>query len=353
MKPRHEPATTASLTEAVVKPPDKMSSDSWSFLTGDTTLQQRFDPIPRPKAGLIKKHWTDVSDDHLANLDLEIEGPDKLPGIVTEIPAGHEDAYMEFTYDLRGTGRDEEFVCVHGHHRHLHGAVMRKGDDRFLVGWICAETIYGENLTRIRADYDAAVLRRGAILRVRALRKAVGEFSAWADQVSVSGVLDAFDTVRTQLERRFPWVFQVLQNTGGRRINGVIMPRYLCAPSIDSSGIEGSFVRLMKEVASVTSALTGDAQRVAGKIGSIRSSIESIIRRAELVLVKLADVELFFQPATLSAIYEYAENAVPRRTRHYPGLLKLTARNQVVEMPAGFAVPSRAPIDHLQAALSG
>jgi hypothetical protein len=304
----------------------------------------------KPKASSIREHWANVSDEQLAGLDLEIEGPDKLPGIVTEIPSGNEEAYMEFTYDLRGMGRAEEFVCVHGHHRHLHGAVMRKGDVRFLVGWICAESIYGEDLTKIRADYDAAVLRRGAILRVRDLRKAVAEFSNWADQVSHSDALEAFEAVRSQLKQRFPWVFEVLQRAAGGRINDAIMPRYLCAAR---GGIEDSFVRLMSEIATVTNSLMGDAQRVAGSIGSIRSNIESIIRRAELLLVKLSDVELFFQPATLSAICEHAENAVPRRTRHFPGLLKLTARDQVVEMPSGFAIPSRGPIDRLQAVLSG
>ena len=125
----------------------------------------------KPKAGPTQKHWANVSDEQLAGLDLEIEGPDKLPGIVTEIPPGNVKTYMEFTYDLRGMGREEEFVCVHGHHRHLHGAVMRKGEARFLVGWICAESIYGEDLANYKADYDAAVQRRGAVLdRRRGLR---------------------------------------------------------------------------------------------------------------------------------------------------------------------------------------
>jgi hypothetical protein len=185
---------------------------------------------------------------------------------------------------------------------------------------------------------------------VRELRKAVAEISAWADQVSCSGALEAFDAVRSQLKQRFPWVFEVLQRVAGGRINDVIMPKYLCA---DSGSIEDSFVRLMSEITTVTSSLTGDAQRVAGSIGSIRSNIESIIRRTELLLAKLSDVELFFQPATLSAICEHAENAVPRRMRHYPGLLKLSARDQVVEMPIGFAIPSRSRIDCLQAVLSG
>jgi hypothetical protein len=304
----------------------------------------------KPKAGPIQKHWANVSDEQLAGLDLEIEGPDKLPGIVTEIPPGKDETYIEFTYDLRGMGRAKEFVCVHGHHGHLHGAVMRKGAARFLVGWICAESIYGENLAGIRADYEAAVLRRGAILRVRELRDAVADFSAWADQVSRSGALEAFDTLRLQLRRRFPWVFEVLQRTTGGRINDVIMPKYLCAAGGD---IEDSFIRLMNETAAVTSSLTGDAQRVAGSIGSIRANIASVIRRAELALVKLSEVELFFQPATLLAICEHAENAVPRRTRHFAGMLKLSTRDQVIEMPKGFVTPSRVPIDKLSAVLAG
>ena len=304
----------------------------------------------KPNAGSIHKHWADVSDEQLVDLDLEIEGPDKLPGIVTEIPPGEEETYIEFTYDLRGTGREQEFVCVHGHHRHLHGAVMRKGEARFLVGWICAESIYGEDLANYKADYDAAVQRRSAVLRVRELREAVALFSDWAAHVSSSNVIDAFQTVRSELKRRFPWVFEVLRSAAGRRINDVPMPKYLCA---DDGGIEGGFIRLMDETAAIARSLTGDPQRIAGAIGSIRSDIEGLIRRAELLLAKLSDVELFFQPATLLAICEHAENAVPRRTRHFAGMLKLSTRDQVIEMPKGFVTPSRVPIDRLQAVLSG
>jgi len=304
----------------------------------------------KPKGNSPRKHWDNVSDEQLAGLDLEIEGPDKLPGIVTEIPPGDQETYIEFTYDLRGTGREEEFVCVHGHHRHLHGAVLRKGDARFLVGWICAESIYGERLAGIRADYEAAVLRRGAVLRVRDLREAIAEFSAWAAQVSSSNVIDAFETVRSELKRRFPWVFGVLRSGAGRRINDVPMPKHLCA---DAGDIDGGFIRLLNETAAIARSLTGDPQRGAGAIGSIRSDIEGLIRRAELLLAKLSDVELFFQPATLLAICEHAENAVPRRTRHFAGMLKLSTRDQVIEMPKGFVVPSRAAIDRLQAVLSG
>ncbi len=304
----------------------------------------------KPKLGNDRRHWESIGDEQLADMDLEIDAPDTLPGIVTEIPVDHEEAYIEFTYDLRGSGREEEFVCVHGHHRHLHGAVMRVGDVRFLVGWICAEAIYGERLAGYQADYDAAVTRRSAVVRVRQLREAIVEFSAWASEVSRSGALQSYDGVRARLKSGFPFVYETLRGAAGRRIAGAIMPRNLCT---DGGDIEDSFGRLMKEIARVATSLTGDAQRVANSIGSIRLNIEGLVRRADVAVDKLADVELFFQPSTLAAICSHAANAVPRRANHYAGLLKLTCRNRVIEMPKGFVVPSRTAIDRLRAALAG
>jgi hypothetical protein len=343
-----------------------MSSTLWSHHTGYATLKKdksrnngvnadHIAPITKRPAGgsdKSKTHWADVSDERLVTLDLVIDGPDTLPGIVTEIPEGDEETYMECTYDLRGTGREQEFVCVHGHHRHLHGAVMRKGQARFLVGWICADSIYGEDLEKYKADFNAAVQRQGALIRVRELREAMAQFSGWVDQVAKSKAVEGFETVRATLKHRFPWLYQVLQSRAGAPINDAKMPRYLCAETGETGDLEGSFIRLMNETAAVSSRLTGNSQRVAGSIGAIRSDIEGIIRRAELLIAKLSDVQLFFQPATLLAICEHAENAVPRRTRHFAGLLKLSTRDQVVEMPRDFVVPSSAPLERLSAVLS-
>jgi hypothetical protein len=296
-----------------------------------------------------------VSDDDLVETELVVDAPDTLPGLVTEIPENHEDAHIEFTYDLRGSGRQDEFVCVHGHHRHLHGAVMQLGDVRFLVGWICADNIYGESLAGRIADYDARVSRRTAILRVRELRTALIEFSLWADQVAGSGTLQAYDDLRERLRRRFPFVWETVQRSSGRYLRGAVMPRHLCKDGSFEfrDSFESSFGRLMTEIADVSSKLTGDAQRVAASIGAIHSGIQGLLRRADVAMAKLADVELFFQPATLGVICEEAENAKPRRARHRAGLLKLTCRSECIEMPADFAIPSRVPINRLQAALTG
>jgi hypothetical protein len=128
------------------------------------------------------------------------------------------------------------------------------------------------------------------------------------------------------------------------------MPKYLFLPPAD---VRADFDRLMNNTASVTTKLTGDAQVVAASIGLIRTEINGLIRRAELILAKLSDLELFFQPATLHAICQHAENAVPKRRRHVAGLMKLSTRDVFVEMPNNFVVPGRGPIDALHVAIAG
>jgi hypothetical protein len=311
--------------------------------------------LSKPASGANHTHLSEISDEQLAETELVIDAPDRLQGIATEIPADYLQAHIEYTYDLRGSGREDEFVCVHGHHRHLHGAVMRLGDVRFLVGWICAENIYGESLAGRVADYDARVIRQKAVLRVRDLRTAIAGFSSWAAQVSGSGAPQAYDALRERLRRRFPFVWGTVQRSRGRMLRGALMPRYLCGDDRFEfrNSFEASFGRLMTETASVSSKLTGESQRVAASIGAIHLDIQGLVRRAELAMEKLTDVELFFQPVTLAAVCEEAENARPRRARHHAGLLRLSCRSEVIEMPSGFAIPSRVPIDRLQAALSG
>jgi hypothetical protein len=145
-------------------------------------------------------------------------------------------------------------------------------------------------------------------------------------------------------------VYETLRWANGRRIEDTPMPKYLCIPPID---IEDEFSRLMNATATVTSSLTGDLQTVAGSIGSVRTEIEGLIRRAELILAKLSDLELFFQPATLHAICQHAQNAVPRRKRHFAGLMKLSTRDVFVEMPKDFVIPNARAVKALQAAIAG
>jgi hypothetical protein len=81
--------------------------------------------MPQTKAKTSGKpdHWASVSDDRLIDLDLEIDNPETLEGLVTQVPASYTDAHVEFKYDLRGIDVPE-FACVDGSHRHKAGFVM-------------------------------------------------------------------------------------------------------------------------------------------------------------------------------------------------------------------------------------
>jgi len=307
--------------------------------------------MPETKAETVatRGHWASVSDDRLIDLDLEIDNPETLEGLVTQVPANYADAHVEFKYDLRGMAVTE-FTCVHGSHQHKAGFVMNVDGARFMVGWICAKTIYNEDFDQYTADFDAAVGRRDALRRVREMRGAVTEFSGWLDRISSSNVLQAFSTVSGRLRNYMPWVFETLQSANGRQIEGVVMPRHLCLTPTD---VLAEFDRLMNATAAVTISLTGDAQMVAASIGLIRTEIDGLIRRAELILAKLSDLVMFFQPTTLHAICQHAEKAVPRRKRHFAGMMKLSTRDVFVEMPKDFVVPSSRPLEALRAAIAG
>lgn len=306
-------------------------------------------PESKAKTVTTRAHWANVSDDRLIDLDLEIDNPETLEGLVRQVPANYADAHVEFKYDLRGM-EIPEFTCVHGSHQHKAGFVMNVDGARFMVGWICAKTIYNEDFDQYTADFEAAIGRRDALRRVREIRSAITQFSGWLDRLSSSNVLQGFSTVSDRLRSHMPWVFETVQSANGRAIEGVAMPRHLCLAPTD---ILAEFDRLMNATAAVTMSLTGDAQRVAASIGSIRTEIDGLIRRAELILAKLSDLELFFQPATLHAICQHAEKAVPRRKRHFAGLMKLSTRDVFVEMPKDFVMPSVRPVETLRAAIAG
>src|ERR1700704_6003389 len=137
----------------------------------------------KPQARSTRRHWETSSDDQLLEMELITDDPERLPNLVYEIPPGDEEPYVEFKYDLRKSDR-EKFSCVHGHHQHLAGFVMRKGTARFLVGWICAGTFYGENFDKYTADFDAAVIRPDALKRVREIRSAINPFIDYLNSIS-------------------------------------------------------------------------------------------------------------------------------------------------------------------------
>jgi hypothetical protein len=46
------------------------------------------------------KHWTGLSDEELLETELTTDDPERLPGLVTILPSGFEDSYVEYAYDL-------------------------------------------------------------------------------------------------------------------------------------------------------------------------------------------------------------------------------------------------------------
>lgn len=314
-------------------------------------------PEPKAKAATSgkRRHWASVSDDRLIDLDLEIDNPDSLAGLVREVPANYADAHVEFAYDLRGQDI-AEFTCVHGSHQHKAGFVMNVGGVRFMVGWMCAKSIYNEDFDQYTADFDAAVNRRDALRRVRVLRDAMTPFVSWVEELSKSEAVKHFGKIRGFLNHQMPWVYDNLPALAelDPRITKADLPKYLCS---EVSDVRDDCNRLMVETAATMAALTGDAEKVAAIIGAIRARVDGLVRRAEQLLTKLRDVELLFQPAALAVICEHANKFDnPKRRRYQAGLLSLACRGidkASIEMPKDFVMPRRLAVDNLQAVVTG
>jgi hypothetical protein len=226
---------------------------------------------------------------------------------------------------------------------------MRKGKDRFMVGHICGKSIYGEDFDRYTADYNAAVNRRDALVRVRDLREAVSIFAKWVDETAASDAAVHFDNVGRKLAK-MPTVIEVLTGRIDLTNRDIRLPRHLLGSGHD---LAGEIHRLMMETAKVVTSLTGPSDVVAGRIGAIREGISGLLRRSNRIMDRLADVETFFQPAVVHAICESIDAAVPRRRRHFAGLMKITTRDVCLELPADFKTPSRAAIDNLEKVATG
>jgi hypothetical protein len=294
--------------------------------------------------------WETVSDEDLIDRSLTADTPSTLPGIVTTVPEGDDEPHVEFSYDFGGTENYQ--ICVHGH-RHLKGFVFRKGEARFQVGWMCGEAHYGQKFKEYTSDFEAARTRQTVLHRVRDLRQAVEALSGWAGEDGWVNAVAAFDDLNRNIKNRLPFVAETLRAYSNRKLYDVQMPRYLCTQDDPMHSGEAEFHRMLNEIATAATMLTGTNTKVAASIGSTVNSLHGVVRRAELLIAKLNDVVMFFQPAVLQAIADRAENSTPMRARHYPGLLRIKSRNQVVGMPESFSIPSRAPLDALIQYLNG
>jgi hypothetical protein len=311
-----------------------------------------------PKNSTVRKFWESLSDEELENTDLIIDDPESLPGLVKEIPEGDEDTYVEFKYDLRGSGRAEEFECVHGHHRHLAGFVMRKGERRFMVGWICGGTIYGEDFDAYTADFDAAVARKDTLRRAKDIRTAIDPFLAWIKEVNTSGVFGKFQNTRDQAYEHFQWVYDNLFFVSQADMRAKRMSYFPDGLFSEDNDPELEWDRAALEFHAISMQALAREEWAEQNIAHMKRTMEMLLKRFERVIDMLKELENFFQPEVLALVCEYAnENDNPKKRTYLPGLGFLTMKRDkgklVLCLPRNYRVPDRKAIDAFRTALSG
>lgn len=311
---------------------------------------------PSKKPHHTRRFWDSLSDEELLLTELTTDDPDGLEGLVSEIPPGDDETYVEYKYDLRGT-EHEEFKCVHGNHGHLAGYVMRKGDKRFKVGWICGKTIYGADFETYKSDFDAAVNRRDALRRAHEIKEATVPFMTWLESFIASPVFDHYDSVRDQLDMSMEGLVCVLQVAAEAKmtISGVKVPPTLFSCHTDP---RSEVQKLATEISSAVLLMTKMAQ-LKGQTGKIAGHLDSLAKRVDGVISKLKEVEDFFQPSVLDPLCEFVtEHDNPKRRKYEPGLLSVTCKRDnkkrtTVHLPRSYKLPSRGAMEAFRKALGG
>lgn len=306
---------------------------------------------------MSRKYWESLSDDELLNTELTTDDPEALEGLVTEIPEGDDEPYVEFKYDLRKSGREKEFVCVHGHHQHLAGFVMRKGSARFLVGWICGENIYREKFEHLKADFDAAVNRRDMVRRRYEIEAAIGPFTAWLQQISNSGVFDKYERVRRQFQDHMTWIWENMKVLSyyDERVIKAKLPKTLFDAGVDP---QAEFSKICSEFGAAALTLIGKADRGPFDVGPVKRRMEMLLDRLEAVFAQLQEVVDFFQPEVLEAVCRFAnEHDNPKKRKYIPGLGSITLKRErdklPLYVPKNYQVPGKANIETFRGVLTG
>lgn len=305
---------------------------------------------------MVSRYWKSLSDEELLNAELETDDPENCEGLVKEIPEGDEEIYMQYKYDLRGSGREQEFVCVHGNHQHLAGYVMRKGNKSFLVGWMCGKSIHGLDFDTIKSDYDAAVNRRDTLQRKREISNATGPFQTWLEEFMGSDVFDKYQRVRKQLQQHLPWVWENMYRAkfiDQRLIGNVTIPQALF---VDGTDPRADIANVQLEVASATIRLTENADLK--EIRAMKRKLEGAVDRLEKSVSLLNEVVDFFQPAVLSAVCKLAnEHDNPKKRTYSFSIGKLSCKRDgkevIIPIPKNYSLPNMAGFMRFRDALNG
>ncbi len=285
-----------------------------------------------------------ISDEQLLDAQLHVDDPESLGGLSTEVPVDGGEPYVEFKYDLRGSGRAEGLTCVHGH-KHLAGFVMRKGNARFLVGWMCGQSIYGEDFDQYKSDFNAAINRKDNLRRRREIEAATEPFMKWLQEISDSDIFNHYDRVRRQIKAQMPWVWEngLRASHIDTRVVGLTFPKKLFDEGADP---RVEFGRICSDFGIAVMTLITKSQTGALDITPVKRRMDLIIQRIETVFSQLKEIEAFFQPAVLEVICKLAnEYDNPKKRRYVSGLLCLTCKKDrekvTIQMPRNYRFPDR------------
>jgi hypothetical protein len=348
------------------------------------------------------EHWSALTDDDLLNRNLTTDNPETLEGLVTQIPDRHKEAHVEFKYDFRGQDR-AELHCVHGHHAHKAGFVMNVGGQRFLVGWICGKTIYGEDFERYTKAYDQAVERQNALRRAKQIRDAIDPFTYWLAKIPHAEVFPLYNAVRLQWIGLIPWLYDQLRikclKHGGHlsvRENVQDMEaeqqddtRYQRECQIHAKGgpkpqpsrkpifKEGQKLlchlpaktffentnNLREEAIKVSNALFSQipalerALKQGNDIESLIQMIRERLTKLDTIISEAREVEDLFQPGILAAIAEWANHSDNSKRSYKAGLTEITMTSSkgefIVSIPKNYRTPNRSPIAEFRNARAG
>ncbi len=300
--------------------------------------------------------WAKIEDEELLGTALDHDSPQTLENLVTSLPDGSDEPFVEYSYDLRGSGQ-ESLHCVHDNHPHLKGFVMNKGGKRFFVGHICGEKIYGTIFERYAADFDAAVQRKDALRRAKEIKQATEPFADYLEEVVNSGIFDCFENVMDQFNNHMPWVYDELQRIAltDQRSQRAGVPANIFREENDP---RLEWQKTVSEFNSLALKALSYDNWAENNLASMKRMIEAFLKRFEAVIDRLAEVQALFQPEVLALICEYA-NAFdnPRKRKYVAGMLTLTCkkdRDQVtLSLPNNYVLPSRARINEFRSTLAG
>jgi hypothetical protein len=304
-----------------------------------------------PKKTQNPTYWDTLSDEELLSKELTTEDPSSLPNLTTKLPDGIEDSYVEYTYDFRNSER-EELTCVHGHHKHLAGCVMRKGDIRWLVGWMCAESIYGEKFCEYKADYNAAVTRRQGLARRHELESWMEPFMEWLERTNQSDVFRFYEDVRAQLRQKMAWIW----NNGEKVFHDAYATSRFQAFFDERTDPKREFAEVISQAMAVFAPGIGQRTLELEHLVKVREILRRLIAHIERIIDKLAELVDLFQPVELDILCRDANKLDnPNKRKYSNDVNSITCsrdrEKSRVQIPAKFSLPNRSKLQELKVRL--